>query len=71
MATHHDRITPEQQALIAESKVFFVGSAHPRGEAGPEGGSVVLVSLQAFVQRVFEVAALTTVFRICESADEV
>ena len=37
----------------------------------PEGGTVVLVSLQAFVKRVFDMAALTQVFRICESPDEI
>lgn len=37
----------------------------------PEGGSLVLVSLQEFVRKVFEISALTTVFRICDSADEV
>ena len=43
MATHHDKITPEQQELIAESRLFFVASVHTALEAGPEGqGSVNL-----------------------------
>jgi hypothetical protein len=44
MATHHTRITPEQQALIRESKVFFVASVDPDLGTGPEGQGPVNVS---------------------------
>lgn len=44
MATHYDKITPEQQALIRESRVFFVASAHARLEAGPSGQGGVNLS---------------------------
>jgi anti-anti-sigma factor len=37
----------------------------------PQGGSVVFVSLQDFVKRIFEISALNKVYRICASADEV
>ncbi len=37
----------------------------------PQGGSVVFVSLQGLVKRVFEISALNKVYRICASADEV
>ncbi len=37
----------------------------------PQGGSVVFVSLQDFVKRVFEISALNKVYRICASADDV
>ena len=44
MATHFDHLTAEQQALIAESKLFFVASAHPELAPGPEGQGPVNVS---------------------------
>jgi hypothetical protein len=44
MATHHDAITPEQRALIEESRLFFVASAHTALEPGPEGQGGVNVS---------------------------
>jgi hypothetical protein len=44
VATHHTEITPEQQALIRESKVFFVASVHPELREGPEGQGPVNVS---------------------------
>ena len=47
MATHHDKITPEQQALIAQSRVFFVASAHARLEAGPSGQGGVNLAFRA------------------------
>lgn len=37
MATTYDHITPEQQALIEQSKVFFVASVHPNLEGAPDG----------------------------------
>lgn len=37
----------------------------------PEGGSLVFVSLQDFVKRIFEISALNKVYRICTSVDEV
>lgn len=44
MATHHPTITPEQQALIREARLFFVASAHPALEDGPQGQGPVNVS---------------------------
>ena len=44
MATHHDRITPEQQALIEASHVFFVASAAPDLGDGPEGQGPINLS---------------------------
>ncbi len=44
MATHHDRITPEQRALIVESRLFFIGSAHPDLEGRPDGQGAVNLS---------------------------
>jgi len=44
LATHHTKITPEQQALIRESKLFFVGSVEPELGAGPEGQGAVNLS---------------------------
>jgi len=44
LATHHSQITPEQQALIRESKLFFVASVEPQLGAGPEGQGPVNVS---------------------------
>ena len=44
MAAHHDRITPEQQALIEASHVFFVASAAPDLGDGPEGQGPVNLS---------------------------
>ncbi len=44
MATHHDRITPEQQALIKAARVFFVASAAPGLDDGPAGQGPVNLS---------------------------
>lgn len=37
----------------------------------PDGGSLVFVSPQEFVQRVFDVTGVAKLFRVCASADEV
>ena len=44
MAAHHDRITPEQQALIEASHVFFVASAALDLGDGPAGQGPVNLS---------------------------
>lgn len=44
MATYFDQLTREQQALIADSRMFFVASAHPTLEGGPDGQGGVNVS---------------------------
>lgn len=44
MATHHDEITPEQQSLIEESRVFFVASVHAAQQPGPQGQGAVNLS---------------------------
>ena len=40
----HDSITPEQAALIERSRVFFVASAAPGLDDGPDGSGPVNVS---------------------------
>ena len=40
----HDGITPEQAALIESARVFFVASAAPGLESGPDGSGPVNVS---------------------------
>ncbi|MCP5059218.1 MAG: pyridoxamine 5'-phosphate oxidase family protein [bacterium] len=37
MATRYTALSPEQLDLIRESRLFFVASAHPDLEPGPEG----------------------------------
>ncbi len=44
LANHHDQITPEQLALIRESRLFFVASAHAGLDPGPEGQGAVNLS---------------------------
>ncbi len=44
MATYQDRITPEQAALIRESRIFFVASADPELGDGPAGPGPVNLS---------------------------
>ena len=44
IATYHDAITPEQAALIRDSKLFFVASVAPDLADGPHGQGPVNVS---------------------------
>lgn len=44
MATAFDSITAEQRALIEAAPVFFIASAHPGLEAGPDGQGPVNLS---------------------------
>lgn len=44
MATAFTHITDEQRELIKEAPVFFIASAHPALEAGPDGQGPVNVS---------------------------
>jgi hypothetical protein len=44
MAAYFDAITPEQRDLIEEAPVFFVATADPGEQPGPEGQGVVNVS---------------------------
>ena len=44
MGSWHDAITPEQAALIRESKLFFVASADPELGDGPDGQGAVNLS---------------------------
>jgi hypothetical protein len=44
MASEFDRITEEQRELIEGAPLFFIASAHPGLEAGPEGQGPVNVS---------------------------
>lgn len=44
MANAHDRITPEQAALIRSSRLFFVASADPALGGGPDGQGPVNLS---------------------------
>ena len=44
LANHHDQITPEQLAMIRESRLFFVASAHAGLDPGPQGQGAVNLS---------------------------
>jgi hypothetical protein len=44
MASEFDRITDEQRELIESAPLFFIASAHPALEMGPEGQGPVNVS---------------------------
>ena len=44
MASEFDRITDEQRELIEAAPLFFIASAHPALEAGPDGQGPVNVS---------------------------
>lgn len=44
MATFYDHITPEQAKLIAQSRIFFVASAHPDLTESEEGAGPVNLS---------------------------
>ena len=44
MGSFYDRITPEQEALIREARVFFVATADPGLAEGPEGAGPINLS---------------------------